>query len=451
MATFGHSNLKIVPLDYSGSQFDLYNKISRKFEYSFLFESLTGPEELAETSIMGFDPPIVAKCFADRVILHHKNEASTVIETKDPLSEIKKLLYQVPDQKYRYVGGAVGAINYDAVRLWEKIPNSHGENSSPIMEFGIYNDGILYDNKQKKSFYFYYDTNRISRLTYDSTNFETFSLSEIKENMDKKYFEEMVKKAKQYIHDGDIFQVVLSKKFNFNANGDLLKVYKALRQINPSPYLYHIKLGNRTMIGSSPEMLLRITGNTVETFPIAGTRPITSDEKKNESMKEELLHDEKELAEHTMLVDLGRNDIGRVCKYGSVYVKELMAVKRFSHVQHMVTHVVGALDKKYDVFDAIKAVFPAGTVSGAPKIRAMEIIDELEPDSRGPYAGAVGYFSFNGCCDFAIAIRTIFMDGTHGFVQTGAGIVSDSVAENEWMETQHKANAMISALKEATK
>lgn len=451
MATFGHSNLKIVPLDYSGSQFDLYNKISRKFEYSFLFESLTGPEELAETSIMGFDPPIIAKCFADRVLLHYKNGASTVIETKDPLSEIKKLLYQVPDQKYRYVGGAVGAINYDAARLWEKLPNSHGENSSPIMEFGIYNDGILYDNKQKKSFYFYYDTNRISRLVYDSADFETFSLSEIKENMDKEYFEKMVKKAKQYIHDGDIFQVVLSKKINFNANGDLLKVYKSLRQINPSPYLYHIKLGNRTMIGSSPEMLLRVTGNTVETFPIAGTRPITSDEKKNESMKEELLHDEKELAEHTMLVDLGRNDIGRVCKYGSVYVKELMAVKRFSHVQHMVTHVVGTLDKKYDVFDAIKAVFPAGTVSGAPKIRAMEIIDELEPDTRGPYAGAVGYFSFNGCCDFAIAIRTIFMDGTQGFVQTGAGIVSDSVAENEWMETQHKANAMISALKEATK
>ncbi|MDE1816959.1 MAG: chorismate-binding protein, partial [Thaumarchaeota archaeon] len=173
-------------------------------------------------------------------------------------------------------------------------------------------------------------------LDYDNTDFDTFSLSEIKENMDKEYFEKMVKKAKQYIHDGDIFQVVLSKKFNFNASGDLLRVYKSLRQINPSPYLYHIKLDNRTMIGSSPEMLLRVTGNTVETFPIAGTRPITNDEKKNEFMKEELLHDEKELAEHTMLVDLGRNDIGRVCRYGSVYVKELMAVKRFSHVQHIV-------------------------------------------------------------------------------------------------------------------
>ncbi len=451
VAIFGHSNLKIIPLDYSGSQFDLYNKISRNFDYSFLFESLTGPEELAETSIMGFGPSVVIKGFFDKVTLHHKNGTTTTIMTEDPLSEIKKFIHQVPDQKYRYVGGAVGIINYDAIRLWENIPESHSRDELPLMEFGVYDDGILYDNKEKKLFYFYYDTNRIQSLSNKEINMDAFSVSEIKENLDKKYFEDMVCKAKQYIHDGDIFQVVLSRKFNFNASGDFFKVYKTLRQINPSPYLYHMKLGERTLIGSSPEMLLRITGNVVETFPIAGTRPITNDEKKNELLKEDLLHDEKELAEHTMLVDLGRNDIGRVCNYGSVHVKELMSVKRFSHVQHMVTHVVGTLDKKYDMFDALKAVFPAGTVSGAPKIRAMEIIDELEPDARGPYAGAVGYFSFNGCCDFAIAIRTIFMNGMQGFVQAGAGIVSDSVAENEWMETQHKANAMISALKESAK
>ena len=451
MATFGHSNLKVVPLEYTGSQFDLYNKISRDFEYTFLFESLTGPEELAETSIIGFDPSIIVKGFADRIVLHYKNGSTVTIQTTDPLSEIKKLLYQVPDQKYRYVGGAVGVINYDAIRLWEKIPNSHKKDQAPLMEFGIYTDGILYDNMERKSFYFYYDKNRIENLSYTDVAFGTFTLSNISENLNRNRFDDMVMHAKKYIHDGDIFQVVLSRKFNFTAEGDFLKVYKILRQINPSPYLYHMKLGSKTIIGSSPEMLLRITGSTVETFPIAGTRPITHDEERNEILREEMLHDEKELAEHTMLVDLGRNDIGRVCKYGSVYVKELMAVKRFSHVQHMVTHVVGTLDKKYNMFDAMKAVFPAGTVSGAPKIRAMEIIDEQEPDARGPYAGAVGYFSFNGCCDFAIAIRTIFMDGKEGFVQTGAGIVSDSVAENEWMETQHKANAMISALKEAAK
>ena len=230
-----------------------------------------------------------------------------------------------------------------------------------------------------------------------------------------------------------------------------MKVYEKLRALNPSPYLYHMKMDQKTIIGASPEMLIRVTGDQVETFPIAGTRKITEDEEKNDEMQKELISDEKELAEHTMLVDLGRNDIGRVCDYGTVHVKSLMQVKRFSHVQHMVTHVVGKLSKNFDMYDAFKAVFPAGTVSGAPKVRAMEIIDELEPESRGPYAGAVGYFSFNGCCDFAIAIRSIFADDKSGFVQAGAGIVFDSIAKNELNDTEHKANAMITALKEASK
>jgi len=452
VATFGHSELKIVPLEYTGSQFELYNKISRNYDHAFLFESLTGPEELAETSIMGFDPSMIVRGYADRITLRDKNGNTKTISTTDPLAEIRKLLKNIPDQKYRYLGGAVGVINYDAIRLWENIPDAHRKEESPLlMEFGIYTDGILYDNKEKKSFYFYYDKNRLDKISSPDPKFEKFEMSEISENLDKQRFSKMVESAKKYIYDGDIFQVVLSRRFNFDVKGDLLRVYKALRQINPSPYMYHVKMGEKIIIGSSPEMLLRVTGNIVETFPIAGTRAITDDETKNEKMGQDMLNDEKELAEHTMLVDLGRNDIGRVCRYGSVHVKELMAIKRFSHVQHMVTHVVGTLDKKFDVFDAIKAVFPAGTVSGAPKIRAMEIIDELEPESRGPYAGAVGYFSFNGCCDFAIAIRTIFFDGIKGFVQTGAGIVSDSIAENEWMETQHKANAMLIALKEASK
>jgi anthranilate synthase component 1 len=198
-------------------------------------------------------------------------------------------------------------------------------------------------------------------------------------------------------------------------------------------------------------MLVRVTGNEVETFPIAGTRKITDDEAKNRQLEQELLSDQKEIAEHTMLVDLGRNDVGRVCKYGSVRVPELMQIKRFSHVQHIVTHVVGTLHDKHDMFSAFEAVFPAGTVSGAPKVRAMEIINELEPDIREQYAGAVGYFSNNGCCDFAIAIRSIFFDGTKGFVQSGAGIVIDSTPQGEFKETEHKAGAMIAALKESTK
>jgi len=450
VAIFGRNNPKVIPLELSGTQFEIYNKFSRNYTHSFLFESLTGPEELAETSIMGFDPSIIVKGYSNKVIFLYKDGTQKTIKTDEPLKTLKGFLEKISDQSYRYLGGAVGVINYDAIALWEKIPQSHSIDM-PLMEFGIYEDGILYDNKQNKSFYFYYNENRINQIKLSENKFDNFHVSEISVNLDESKFIKIVNQAKKYIHDGDVFQVVLSRRFNFEANGDYLKVYKILRTMNPSPYLYHMKMNDKTIIGASPEMLLRVTGDVVETFPIAGTRKITNNETQNEQLKQEMLNDEKEIAEHTMLVDLGRNDIGRVCKYGSVHVQELMEVKRFSHVQHMVTHVVGKLDKKYDMFDAFKAVFPAGTVSGAPKVRAMEIIDEQEPHSRGAYAGAVGYFSFNGCCDFAIAIRSIFFDGSKGFVQAGAGIVSDSIPENELKETEHKANAMILALKEASK
>ena len=399
---------------------------------------------------MGFDPEYIIKGYYDKVTIQGRDGSIETIVTNDPLLEIKKLVKKTEDQTYRYLGGAVGIINYDAIRLWEKIPKRHNT-TEPIMEFGIYNDGILFDNKQKKSLYFYYEENRVDEIKTSEPIFDDFKMSKISTNLDKDEFSKIVESAKKYIYDGDVFQVVLSRKFSFEAHGDYLKVYEKLRSLNPSPYLYHLKMGKKITIGSSPEMLLRVTNDQVETFPIAGTRKISDDETKNEKLRQELVSDEKELAEHTMLVDLGRNDIGKVCDYGTVRVNKLMEVKQFSHVQHMVTHVVGKLNKNYDMYDAFKAVFPAGTVSGAPKVRAMEIIDELEPESRGPYAGAVGYFSFNGCCDFAIAIRSIFADDNSGFVQAGAGIVFDSISDNELKETEHKANAMITALMEASK
>ena len=451
VTVFGQpSTPKIISLSLDGNQFEIYNKISRNYTHSFLFESLTGPEELSETSIMGFDPEFIVKGYYDKVTIQKRDGSIEAITTSDPLNTIKEMVLKTSDQTYRYLGGAVGNINYDAIRLWEKIPKNH-LTEEPIMEFGIYTDGILFDNKQKKSLYFYYEDNRIDKIKSSEANFDEFTISEITSNIDEERFADIVDKAKKYIYDGDIFQVVLSRRFSFEADGDYLKVYQKLRSLNPSPYLYHMKMDQKTIIGSSPEMLIRVTNDQIETFPIAGTRKITENDEKNEEMKQELINDEKELAEHTMLVDLGRNDIGRVCDYGTVHVKELMEVKKFSHVQHMVTHVVGKLDTKFDMYDAFKAVFPAGTVSGAPKVRAMEIIDELEPESRGPYAGAIGYFSFNGCCDFAIAIRSIFVNGKSGFVQAGAGIVFDSIAKNELDETQHKADAMITALKEASK
>lgn len=449
MDTFGNTQPQIIPLDLSENQFQIYNKISRNYSNSFLFESLTGPEILAETSVMGFDPKIIVKGYSNKVEVIRKDQDVEIIQTDDPYTELKKLLKKSDKQEYRYLGGAVGIVNYDAIRLVEKIPNRH-DAPEPLMEFGIYDDGILYDNVHEKLFYFYNEENRFKEFKISDGVFKSFNSTETIPNMNKNKFSNIVNQAKKYIHDGDIFQVVLSRKFAFDVNGDNLTLYKTLRNLNPSPYMYHLKQNNKTIIGASPEMLVRITQDKVETFPIAGTREITDDKEKNRKLSEELLHDEKEIAEHTMLVDLGRNDIGKVCKYGTVRPESLMKIKKFSHVQHIVTHLVGNLASKNDMFDAFQAVFPAGTVSGAPKVRAMEIIDELETEVRGPYAGAVGYFSYNGCCDFAIAIRSIFIDGNKGFIQSGAGIVSDSIAENEFLETEHKAGAMLQALKEAS-
>jgi len=447
--TFGISQPSIIPLELSENQFQIYNKISKNYKHSFLFESLTGPEILSETSVMGFDPKKIIKGYKDKVELINNDKTET-ISTDDPFKELKKSLRNSTEKSYRYLGGAVGIVNYDAIRIIENIPDQHHA-PQPLFEFGIYDDGILFDNLRKKLFYFYYDENRFEQFKMNDDVFGEFSASKTVTNMNEEYFSKIVKKAKQYIHDGDIFQAVLSRKFSFESKGDTLTLYKTLRQLNPSPYMYHLKQNNKTIIGASPEMLVRVTNDKVETFPIAGTRKITNDEKKDKELAEDLLNDEKEIAEHTMLVDLGRNDIGRVCKFGTVHPESLMQIKKFSHVQHIVTHLVGNLSPGKDMFDAFKAVFPAGTVSGAPKVRAMEIIDELETEARGPYAGAVGYFSYNGCCDFAIAIRSIFIENNNGFIQSGAGIVSDSVPENEFKETEHKANAMLQALSEATK
>ncbi|RNJ77138.1 MAG: anthranilate synthase component I family protein [Nitrosopumilus sp. D6] len=448
MDTFGESQVKVRPLDLSEDQFQIYNKISRNYSHSFLFESLTGPGILAETSVMGFDPKVTFKGYHNRVEITDGGQTRT-IQTRDPFAEMKKLLRDTSDDRYRYLGGAVGIVHYDAVRLVEEIPDSH-PSQQPLMEFGIYDDGMLYDNLRKKLFYFYHDEDRFERLDIGNGSFEKFHSTDVKPDINEAEFTDIVNKAKRYIYDGDVFQVVLSRKFSFDVKGDDLLLYDTLRKMNPSPYMYHLKQGTSTTIGASPEMLVRITGDRVETFPIAGTRKTGSNKEETDRLAEELLHDQKELAEHTMLVDLGRNDIGRVCKYGTVHPESLMQIKRFSHVQHMVTHLAGSLSAENDMFDAFKAVFPAGTVSGAPKVRAMEIIDEMEPHARGPYAGAVGYFSHNGCCDFAIAIRSIFLKEGRGFVQSGAGIVSDSVAECEFKETEYKAQAMLQALEEAS-
>jgi anthranilate synthase component 1 len=314
---------------------------------------------------------------------------------------------------------------------------------------GIFDDGFIFNHAQKQAFYYYRQDNRLSeveRLLKQPCDSETLSYTQPKVNTKKEHYEKAVEKAKEYVTAGDVFQVVLSKRYQFQVKGDLIPFYQSLRSINPSPYMYYYKAGDRQIVGSSPEMLVRIDNRMVETFPIAGTKPIAENPAENNRLARELLADPKERAEHVMLVDLARNDLGRIAKYGSVSVPEFMKVHQYSHVQHIVSQVVGELKENLQSYDALRAVFPAGTVSGAPKVRAMEIIDELEPVRRGPYAGAVGYFSYNGNADFAITIRTLFADKNQAYIQAGAGIVADSVPEREWFETDHKAKALMQAL-----
>lgn len=459
MVTFGQlagSAIQIHKLATSEDQFKLFKKLYSLYDRVFILESLIGPEELAEMSVIGFDPEFTVTCDAKNFVV--RDWKGRIVQSEpvtEPLAQLRELMPKVSDDRFRYIGGAVGYINYDAVRFWENLP-AKGKKSSafPLLEFGIYQDGILYNHKENQAYYFFLGRSRLAEIEKKIANVKNkkqrFSYSTPRRNMTKQRFVKMVKKAKHYVYEGDVFQVVLAKSMTFKINGSLINLYESLREVNPSPYMYLLKMSDRCIIGSSPEMLIRVTNDYVETFPIAGTRPITASEKKNEELRQDLLNDEKEIAEHTMLVDLARNDIGRVCKFGTVRVNELMTVKRFSHVQHIVSHVVGRLQKDYDSYDALKAVFPAGTVSGAPKVRAMEVIDELEPTLRGPYAGALGYFSFNGSADFAITIRSIFIDGKNAYIESGAGIVMDSDPEREWAETEHKANAMLSALKKAS-
>jgi len=314
---------------------------------------------------------------------------------------------------------------------------------------GIYDDGFVFDHNQQLALYYYQEENRlpeIEKILKKPLNDETLKITEPKTNISQEHFEHAVKKAKDYITAGDIFQVVLSKRYQFQIKGSLIPFYQALRSINPSPYMYYYKADDRQIIGASPEMLVRVDNRIVETFPIAGTTKITPDEIENRRLAHELLLDPKERAEHVMLVDLARNDVGKISKFGSVHVPEFMKIHQYSHVQHIVSQVIGELRDDLESFDALRAVFPAGTVSGAPKVRAMEIINELEPSQRGPYAGAVGYFSYNGNADFAITIRTLFADKDQAYLQAGAGIVADSIPEREWSETENKAKALMKAL-----
>ncbi len=449
--------LNYVKFNYTNQPLEIFSKLHQKYKTAYLLESIEGPQKLAQFSFLGFDPKINITAKNGAVTITNLQTNQTLKkQTNDPFKLIAEQLQPYANHMvdFRFIGGALGYISYDAIRYIEKLPSQKPDDLHfPDIEMGIFEDGIVFNHTINQAYYYFRSENRLAEITEllkgSVPTEEQFTYTQPTINISKGNFEKAVEKAKQYITAGDIFQVVLSKRFQFQYTGSLLSFYKSLRQINPSPYMFYYKSDKRQIVGASPEMLVRVDNRKILTFPIAGTTPMTADQKENVRLGNELLKDQKECAEHVMLVDLARNDVGKISKYGSVTVPEFMQVHQFSHVQHIVSQVSGELKDGLESFDALKAVFPAGTVSGAPKVRAMEIIEELEPSRRGPYAGAVGYFSCNGNSDFAITIRTLFSEGNQAYIQAGAGIVADSIPEKEWFETDHKAKALIKALEHA--
>ncbi len=443
--------------------------------HTYLLESVEGGENIGRYSFIGGTPRTIIRAYGRRVEITTTGSETVVIEDIDPLEALKNHMQQfapvVDDPAMpRFIGGAVGFLGYDVVSQFEpRVPIiGNDEIGNPDMVFMVTDGLIAFDRvshnlKIVANAHIEDDPNEaydkalaqidelcealqtpIERVLID-THDEVEPL-EPKSNTTREEFLGMIETAKEYIRSGDVIQTVLSQRFEVENEADSLDVYRALRSINPSPYMFCLDMGESAIVGTSPEILVRCEDKKVEVRPIAGTRPRGKTVEEDLALEKDLLADPKECAEHIMLVDLGRNDIGRVCDYNSVEVTDLMIVERYSHVMHIVSDVTGDLSEDHDEYDLVRASFPAGTVSGAPKVRAMEIIAELEKSKRGPYAGAVGYFNYNGNFDSAITIRTVILDKDKAYVQAGAGIVADSVPINEYEETRNKARGMMKAL-----
>lgn len=452
-----------------------YTKIDRG-DHSFLLESVEGGERIARYSFLGSSPSLVFSSEGNRVTIREGKAVKSFL-VMDPIEELKKLLkpykaVNVPGLP-RFSGGFVGFFGYDMVRFMEKLPNKNPDDLKVPDSLLMMTDTILiFDHVDHKikvvsnahikgdpAKAYAEAVKKIDRIVHDlkAPSSERSYRSakprkifpKIKSNFTKKAFEDLVRKAKVYIKKGDIIQVVPSQRFEIPVSAHPFQIYRALRSINPSPYMYYLKLGSFSLVGSSPEVMVRCEEGSVELRPIAGTRRRGASDEEDSKLMKELLADPKERAEHIMLVDLGRNDIGRVCDFRSVRVSELMTIEKYSHVMHIVSDVSGRLSKGKDMFDVIRATFPAGTVTGAPKVRAMEIIDSLENRRRKTYAGSVGYFSFSGNLDCCITIRTILVKGRTAYIQAGGGIVADSVPAKEYQETVNKARALVRAIEMA--
>jgi anthranilate synthase component 1 len=447
----------------------VWMKLFRQSRHSFLLESVEGQDKVARYSFSGGDPFLTFSCRGSSWKVEGEGQDTG---NNDPLGALRRLLNAYKpvavDGIPRFCGGAVGFFSYDSIRLREAIPDKNPKDD-PLDDifFGFYRDLIAFDNREhrlllitniilkpgddiEKSYKDALDTlGRIEdrlAVRLQATHLTVKQTAEPVSNFKRKDFETAVEKCREYIKAGDIFQVVLSQRFSVGVEADPFDLYRILRVVNPSPYMYYLAKGDTAVIGASPEMLVRVENRRVEVRPIAGTCRRGVNEQEDEKLIRDLLADPKERAEHIMLVDLGRNDVGRVAKTGTVRVEEMMHIEKYSHVIHIVSNVLGDLAGDCDAFDALFSCFPAGTLSGAPKIRAMEIIDELEPVKRGLYGGALGYIDWNGTMDTCIVIRTIVYKDGVATIQAGAGIVADSDPALEYNETLHKAGALFAAI-----
>ncbi|MEO0094377.1 MAG: anthranilate synthase component I [candidate division WOR-3 bacterium] len=449
-------NTKATGLKFKLSPVEAFLKLYRDEPYGFLYESLELGGSFGRYSFIGSFPKIIFKAKNKVIQILTQDKIERIFG--NPFLYIRKILDLNNNSSYfaPFSGGGVGYVSYDAIRYFEKIPDSNpDELKIPDLYFIFPQEIIVFDHKLNEANIVIFN-NDLNRLKYIAEVLNSKSdlcrfipksrVINFKSNFTPDKFYNIVKRAKEYIFAGDVFQVVLSQRFKSEIEVSPFELYRALRLTNPSPYMYYLKLNSITILGSSPEILAKLKNGTAISRPLAGTRPRGKNNIEDRRLKLELLRDEKELAEHIMLVDLARNDLGRVCEYGTVKPTALLKIEKYSRVMHIVSSITGRLRQDLDAIDLFISSFPAGTVSGAPKIRAMEIIDELEPVKRGLYAGAIGYFDFGGGMDFCIAIRTIVIKDNIAYIQSGAGIVADSVPEKEYQETLNKVKALKSAM-----
>lgn len=437
-----------VPLPDAPPPHEAHARIAAQTDSSFILESREGPQRLARFSFVGFAPAGTVQY--DQAGLHVTGALPKPSREQNPLEYLRRVqrFYHVDDHDSPFVGGLVGSFGYDFVRLLEPSLETGAPESWPRYLFGLFLDGIVYDHHEGTATYVSRGEDRqdmLGDMLASPADGRTLRIEAPKPTVDQPTFEAMVRDAQTQIRAGEAFQIVLSRAYSAGFKGDLSLLYDDLRDAAPVPYLYHLRFGDRQLLGASPEMLVRVRRGVVETFPIAGTRPLTGDDAIDAAAGQELLADAKETAEHAMLVDLARNDLGRVCTTGTIDVATYQQLHRFRSVQHIVSHVRGRLATDRDALDAFAALHPAGTVSGAPKVRAMEHIERIETSKRGPYAGAVAYASFNGDFDSAIGIRSLSAQGNGLTIQAGAGIVHRSEPSAEYHETCHKAATMLNA------